>query len=274
MATIEFSERLFEFALNRELYERYGNIYIPTQIKESQLGFDARFRLHKKNPQLPNILATRIKFLCIQHKRPHKVYHRSKNSFLTSCSQKLNNILPSPRIWSSSYVFSFKIKPNKKGVFNQHIKLKRISGRRFALAFYAAPRFYKVSTLYKLMRNNRVINETAFIDLNLLGNATKIKGSHYVYYDEHNNTNMVMCSEPHHIYNADLSFEKITEMLTETNYVSLDELLKLIQDDENMDVFLDKFDSREDFYVYDVIDYIASKLFKNFNGSSFVLIDK
>jgi len=89
----KFSERQYEFALNRELYNRFGNVYIPTQSKEEKLGYDARFRLHMKRLVHPNVLNKRIKFLYVQHKRPSGIYSVSKNHHLKSCGNNVQSIL-------------------------------------------------------------------------------------------------------------------------------------------------------------------------------------
>lgn len=272
----KFSERQYEFALNRELYNRFGNVYIPTQSKEEKLGYDARFRLHMKRLVHPNVLNKRIKFLYVQHKRPSGIYSVSKNHHLKSCGNNVQSIL-APKRWSGASIYCFKIYKNNSGVFNQHLMLQKQAAKPNALVLYATPRFIDTRSLNFAMRSNTILDRTAFIDVSLLGNATKLKGSHYVFYDEAVNNKVVMCSEPSIINNVNVSFEGVLDQLKRVDYQAISSLIDNLEID---DLLIDEesdVDGTENFKrvlgLYETIDYLAKSKFSKMNGTCFVLIE-
>jgi len=155
--------------------------------------------------------------------------------------------------------------------------LQKQAAKPNALVLYATPRFIDTRSLNFAMRSNTILDRTAFIDVSLLGNATKLKGSHYVFYDEVVNNKVVMCSEPSIINNVNVSFEGVLDQLKRVDYQAISSLIDNLEID---DLLIDEesdVDGTENFKrvlgLYETIDYLAKSKFSKMNGTCFVLIE-
>lgn len=219
------SERLYEFAVNFEEYNKHKNIYIVNQVKEKNLGFDAMFFIQKKNNSIISNL--NVKIILLQYKIPiaHNVNQISLNT------ANFNKIRHQP--WSAGNFFRFEIDNslqnfNTEKVFDQHNQLLDFTQYKNITAYYVAPRFLDTSTLYQYMSNNSVVANSILISFKHLPRLKKMikpakPFNHYMYYDSVSDFHK-LCSDEFEFKEVRSTYSSIIDTLKKSKSIPLSEI--------------------------------------------------
>ena len=151
MKKSDFSEKEFEILCCSEMFSRYNcDFYFPTQRKEVNKGYDARFK-HKK-----------FRALFFQFKVPREY---SKSFFNNSCQ-----------------MFGFPTHKTKKGNQKQHNLLVKLNNNFTNSACYLVPLFIDRKDLITNFRSQQLLNYC----VGLLPKYSLSNGNHTIYYDKNN----------------------------------------------------------------------------------------
>jgi hypothetical protein len=222
----QISERLYEFAVNFEEYNKHKNIYIINQVVEKTFGFDAMFFIQKNS--LKTISKLKLKIIVLQYKIPTEYNVKQ----LTPKTANFNKIRHKP--WSAGGFFRFEIansldNSGSEKVFDQHNQLLDLTQSRGITAYYVAPRFLDINALYQQMGNNSVIANSVMISFNHLPRLKKMikpikPFNHYMYYDSVNDYHK-LCSDEYEFHEFQLTYNSIVEALKESQSIALSEIL-------------------------------------------------
>ena len=132
MKKCEFSEKLFESLLNREILNKLfknhctPELYSPSQTDESKKGYDAHFKGVSKR-----CFAIQYK-LSSQYERKNKKAKIKKNDF------------------------KIQIYKSKTNGYNQHNQLVKQNRSKKIIAFYCAPKFTTLKELQKYAKDEKL----------------------------------------------------------------------------------------------------------------------
>lgn len=135
MIKSEFPEKAYETFINHELLTKGYMIYLPSQIKEEALGYDAR---------LQKFRGKKFKAVALQYKIVSE-YERTPNPFCFPC-------------------FKFDLHRSKKGYRQHNIMVKRnTNSKSKVLALYCVPRFVDYQLLYTYLKAGTILDHSQLL---------------------------------------------------------------------------------------------------------------
>ena len=184
MKKSEFPEKAYEVFANHELLSMGYMLYIPSQLKEQRLGYDAL--LHLKN--------RRIKAVALQYKIVSE-YERAPKLFSKRC-------------------FKFELHKSSTGEYLQHNIMVKKNTRSWPpiSAFYCVPCFVEYKVLYKHLQNGVVLKNSCFLKPSSEINDSKY---HYVKFDSNQACQFSDDPKPMEIHSLDSLFEQQESVLFE-----------------------------------------------------------
>lgn len=266
---MKLNEKLFEFAVNREIYDYVQNIDITSQREEAKYGYDSMFNTNEKLNEVLK-LNKKIKVILVQYKIPKEV--NTKNKRISNYS-KINH-LP----WNSDFVFMFYPNYKKHGdlyYYNQHNVLKEMSQDKGVVSLYCIPSFLSKKELYYYLRANSVIDNSIFININTL---PKLEPKDYIHkkYVDKSGVPRKLCSFEYETSYDEFNLKTLINILNNTEPISLQEFsVKVLNAEKKYYGFSDELYSylNKEKTTYDMLVHNIDFLKKNKIATIFKIDD-
>ena len=196
MKKSEFPEKAYESFLNHELMSMGYMLYIPSQIKENKLGYDALIQKLKYK---------KIKSLALQYKIVSQ-YKIPKTGFLDPC-------------------FKIELHKSKSGYTQHNLMVKRnlMHAKTGIAAIYCAPMFVEYDLLYKYSIAKSLVSRSRFI---VPQKAITDKQYHYIVFD-------AKCSKQFSNIPESIKYNSLENIIENQPTIYINELIETVTDSPN-----------------------------------------